>query len=91
MPEEPLHTRQCAPKVAWVRVTHRAGGAQGCSPELWCSSGPPSLGELSLLQSSGTMCLARSSSPQTFGVSFVLLQPPRVLLLPFFLRESITP
>lgn len=53
------------------------------------SSGVPQ-GALTV-QSSGTMCLARSSSPQTFGVSFVLLQPPRVLLLPFLLKESITP
>lgn len=46
VPEEPLHARQCAPKVAWVRVTHRAGGAQGCSPELWCTSGSPHCSEL---------------------------------------------
>lgn len=49
VPEEPLHAQQCAPKVAWARVTHRAGGTQGCSPELWCSSGPPGLREPSLL------------------------------------------
>lgn len=43
-PGEAPRAWQRAPKVAWARVAHRAGGTRGCSPELRCSSGPPASG-----------------------------------------------